>query len=267
MHAQIVLCPGTNDGDLLKRTITDLYGLYPYLGSVSVVPVGLTAHRKTKLRPIEKEDAEKALQTIEAFQKRFRKKHGDPIVYGADELYIKAGRPLPPASEYGDFPQLENGVGGVSLFASSAKKMKLRTDEAVEASFGEKAHIRIGPKQLERRYVTFTGISFYPYLERFAEKLRKAGINLAIVPVENHFFGKSVTVTGLLTGRDVIRTLSEDSGTRDLLLIPDIVLRHEADIFLDDLHFRDIGEALKIKAVVIKPTPEGILRGIAEGGI
>ncbi|HTR44120.1 MAG TPA: DUF512 domain-containing protein, partial [Thermodesulfovibrionales bacterium] len=107
MHCQIVLCPGYNDGGNLQQTIRDLYKFYPYVASVAVVPVGLTTHRKSapKLRPVEKDDALTALGIIESFQKRFRKRHGDSIVYGADELYIKADLPFPPLEEYGELPQ------------------------------------------------------------------------------------------------------------------------------------------------------------------
>jgi putative radical SAM enzyme (TIGR03279 family) len=244
MHTQIVLCPGWNDGKELEKTIRDLYSFYPYLSSIAVVPVGLTAHRKTKLKAVEKEDAENALQIISAFQKRFKKKHGDPIVYGADELYIKAGQPFPPIKDYGDLPQIENGVGMVALFMSKAKKIKLPS------------------KPPSKKYLTITGVSFYPYLKRFLDRLEKNGISITPVAVENSFFGRSVTVTGLLTGRDVIKSLSTKAEGYDLLLLPDCMLRAEKDVFLDDVSVRDLESTIGIKTKIVESTPQGLLRGI-----
>ncbi|GAB4405949.1 MAG: DUF512 domain-containing protein [Thermodesulfovibrionales bacterium] len=255
MHCQVVLCPGLNDGKELQRTIRDLYRFYPYVSSIAVVPVGLTAHRRPNpsLSPVEKEDAIRAIELIDAFQKRFKKKHGDPIVYGADELYIKAEVPFLPLREYGELPQIENGVGMVPLFISQAKL-------AIARKLRAKAH---------NRFITFTGISFYPYLKKFTDRfVEKEGIDITVIPLENSFFGKSVTVTGLLTGRDVIRTLSgkievhEDSSKEPILLIPDSVLRAGDGIFLDDISPRDVEETLGIKARVIEATPVGLINGL-----
>ncbi|MDP2166859.1 MAG: DUF512 domain-containing protein [Thermodesulfovibrionales bacterium] len=247
MHVQIVLCPGINDGKELQNTIRHLHSLYPQLLSIAVVPVGLTAHRKIKLKPVQKDDAEKAIGIIEGFQRRFRKKHGDPIVYGADELYIKAELPFPHLKDYGDLPQLENGVGTVPLFLSQAKKIKLQA-----------------PYPLTKRHLTFTGVSFYPYLKKFLEKLSKSGISTGLVPVENQMLGSSVTVTGLLSGRDVIRALAEKAQEHDVLLIPDVVLRDGNDLFLDDISPKNIEETLGIEVKVIESTPEGLIKGIVE---
>jgi putative radical SAM enzyme (TIGR03279 family) len=242
MHTQIVLCPGLNDGDALRRTISDLYSFYPYVESVAVVPVGLTAHRKKELRPVEKDDALAALEIIEAFQRRLRKKHGDPLVYGADELYIKAGRAFPPLGEYGELPQIENGVGMVPLFLSRARRLRPPAPES------------------RPRYLTFTGESFYPYFAKFIERLVKNGFDIKAVPVENTFFGNSVTVAGLLTGRDVIRALAPEARGRDVLLVPDVALREGHDVFLDDVRPGDLEKALGIKTETVESTPEGLIR-------
>ena len=249
-HTQIVLCPGINDGKNLVKTIGDLYSFYPYVMSVAVVPVGLTshgkaAHSKAGLRPVEKGDALHAISAIERFQKRFRKKHGENIVFGADELYIKAGAALPPVSEYGDLPQIENGVGMVPLFQHEAKKIR-----AME------------PTGL--RYLTFTGVSFYPYLKKYIERLGKRGHDISLVPVVNNFFGPSVTVTGLLTGRDVLMGLAEKNaaGQRDILLVPETVVKEGGDMFLDDVNLGDVEAALGMKTMLIKATPGGLLEAI-----
>ena len=246
MHVQIVLCPGYNDDKELQRTIRDLYGFYPYVSSIAVVPVGITMHRKQAIKPVGKEDALKALDIIDSFQKRFRKKHGVSVVYGADELYIKGGVNFPALSEYGELPQIENGVGMVPLFISQTKKIK------APQSAGKK-----------KTSLTFTGISFYPYLRKFTDRLlEKEDININVIPVENTFFGKAITVTGLLTGRDVIRELSDKTDGHECLLIPDVVFRDGEDVFLDDISRKDVEDALGIKVKVIESTPEGIMKGM-----
>lgn len=246
MHAQVVLCPGYNDGAALTRTIRDLGSLYPHVESVAVVPVGLTAHRKVALAPVEMEDSLRALETIESFQKKFRKRHGDPIVYGSDELYIKAGRTFPPVKEYGELPQIENGVGMVADFLARARRLK-------------PASLTGGHKHL-----TFTGVSFYPYLAKFADRLRGMGADIRVVPVENAFFGSGVTVAGLLTGRDVIRTLSAESPGCDLLLIPAVALREGDGVFLDNVSVKHVEQVLNVRAVVVESTPEGLLGRMTE---
>jgi NifB/MoaA-like Fe-S oxidoreductase len=197
------------------------------------------------LRPVEKDDALTTLGIIDSFQKRFRKKHGDSIVYGADELYIKADAPFPPLQEYGELPQIENGVGLTPLFLHHARRTK------------------IPPLEKKQRFLTFTGTSFYPFLMRFLDRLKKAGVDIEAVAVENSFFGKSVTVAGLLTGRDVLRSLSELVRKDDVLLIPDVVMREGCEVFLDDLSRQDIEELLGTKAVIIESTPKGLVEAIA----
>lgn len=247
MHSQIVLCPGYNDGKNLEQTIRDLYKFYPYIASIAVVPVGLTSHRKSasRLRPVEREDALQALKSVESFQRRFRKRHGDSIVYGADELYIHADAAFPPLSDYGELPQVENGVGMVPLFLSQARKVR------IPAAAGGK------------RFLTFTGVSFYPFLSKLIERFRKAGIDIEAVPIENNLFGKSVTVTGLLTGRVVMRAFADIVKKDDVLLIPDIVMRDGEEVFLDDVSRKDVEDLLGIKTVLIEPTPKGLADAVA----
>lgn len=251
MHTQIVLCPGFNDGKGLEQTLSDLYRFYPYVQSIAVVPVGLTAHRKKQLKPVEKEDALWALDIIRKFQNRFRRKHGETIVYAADELFIKAEEEFPPLDEYGELPQIENGVGMVPLFLREAKKIKF-------------LQLPQRSKSAERRFITFTGTSFYPYLSRFISRLRKADINIEAVPVENSCFGTSVTVAGLLTGRDVIRSLSGVPEKGDIVLVPDVTLRSEGDLFLDDISLHDLEEVLGARAMSIASTTQGIVDAVAE---
>ncbi|MBA4372975.1 MAG: DUF512 domain-containing protein [Thermodesulfovibrio sp.] len=247
MHTQIVLCPGYNDGKELHNTIRDLYRFFPYVTSIAVVPVGLTMHRRQQLAPVTRDDAARAIETVLAFQKRFMKRHGDPVVFCSDEMFIKAGQTFPPLRDYGTLPQIENGVGMVPLFLSQAKKVKI-------------------PAELEAagKYLAVTGVSFYPYLKKFIDRLKeKAGLLIEVMPVDNNFFGTSVTVTGLLTGRDIIRTLHDHSDGYDTLLIPDTALKEDQDIFLDEVTLKDIAEATGLKVVRIEATPEGLLAAIS----
>jgi putative radical SAM enzyme (TIGR03279 family) len=243
IHTQIVLCPGYNDGKELARTINDLYKFYPYVQSIAVVPVGLTSHRKKALSPVEKKDALAALDIIHRFQTRFKRKHGEHIVFAADELYIKADLEFPPLKSYDDLSQIENGVGLTPQFLSQAKRLKIQLPEKIK----------------KIKFITFTGVSFYPILARFAERLSKKGFDIEVVPVENIYFGKTVTVTGLITGRDVMRALSGYVQSDAILLIPDVVMREGQEIFLDDVSRQDIEEILGIKSVIIESTPAGLV--------
>jgi putative radical SAM enzyme (TIGR03279 family) len=244
VHTQVVLCPGYNDGPALVRTIRDLGSLYPSVASVAVVPVGLTAHRHKELRPVEKGDAARALRVVESAQRDFLSIHGGPLVYAADELYIKADEAFPPLKHYGDLPQIENGVGMVPLFRHEARR------------------VRPEAPKVKRKFLTFTGESFYPYLRRFLRKLRAAGIHIMAVPVENTFFGSSVTVAGLLTGRDVAAALRPAAEDRDVLLVPDVVLREGGDVFLDDMTVSDLRASLGLPCRIIESTPRGLMDGI-----
>ena len=249
MHIQIVLCPGFNDGKELQNTIKDIYKFYPYVSSIAVVPVGLTRHRKQQLQPVTKDDALASLAIVESFQKRFNKKHGEAIVYCSDEMYIKAEKTFPLLKEYGGLSQLENGVGMVPLFISQTKKLTI-------------------PKVLPRKknFLTFTGTSFYPYLTKFISRMREDEyVNITVIPVENEFFGQSVTVTGLLTGRDIIKALHDSTDAFDVLIVPDVVLKECDHVFLDNVSLRDIEDATGLKTVVTDGTPQGFIDTIAQG--
>jgi len=243
MHTQIVLCPGYNDGKELQTTIRDLYKFYPYISSIAVVPVGLTIHRKTQINPVAPADALRTIKIVEAFQKRFRKKHGESIVYCADEMYIKADLPFPHLRDYDVLPQIENGVGLVPLFQSLARKLKVPGDIPKDVCF-----------------LTVTGTSFYPFLKKFIDRIReKEHININALSVENHFFGPSVTVAGLLTGRDIIKSVRDNFDACDMLLIPDVMLKEDEDIFLDDVSLKDVEEATGLKTVRAEASPQGLI--------
>lgn len=247
LHTQIVLMPKVNDGNELSKTIKDMYRFYPYIASIAVVPVGLTKYRKTQIKPVEKPEAVKTIEIVKQFRKRFKKRHGDPIVYASDELYLKADISFPSLEEYGDLPQIENGVGMVVSFLHCLKRLKL-------------------PKKIEpRKIITFTGTAFAPYLEDAAQKLKNIeGLSLETFKIENNFLGTTVTVAGLLTGKDILKTLiGKIKG--DCLLVPDVTLKDGANVFLDNLTLKDLEEHLHIKVKAIESTPNGLLKGITDG--
>ncbi len=246
LHTQIVLCPGLNDGDELSNTIKDLQKFYPYITSIAVVPVGLTKQGNKQLKPVEKEDAIKAIEIVNGFRQRFKRRHGEPIVDLADELYLKAEHSFPQLKTYGDLPQIENGVGLIPAFQHCVRKIKL-------------------PKSISPiKVATFTGVSFMPYLEAFSKKLNSIeGVSLDVFKVENRFFGPRVTVAGLLTGKDILKTLIGKSKA-DCLLVPDVTLREGSDMFLDNVTLKELGESLGMQVKVIDSTPGGILKGITD---
>ncbi len=247
IHVQIVVCPGINDGEDLSNSIKDLQKFYPYVASIAVVPVGLTKHKKGSISPVEKDEAVKIIETVNKFRERCKRRHGDPVVHLADEFYIKAELPFPLIKDYGDLPQIENGVGLVPVFLHCAKKIKL-------------------PKKIETvKAAVFTGASFMPYLEEFAGKLNSIeGLNLDVFKVDNKFFGPTITVAGLLTGKDILRTIVGKTKA-DCLLVPNVMLKEGSDMFLDNVTLKDLEESLGIHVKVIEPTPEGILKGITDG--
>lgn len=249
MHTQIVLCPGYNDKKVLKQTLKDLTAMHPYVDSIAVVPVGLTSHRTQQLRPVGATEAAEALDMIEPIQLKMLKRDAVPVVYGADELYIKAGREFPPLEMYADLPQIENGVGMVAMFRAEAGGIRLT-----------------GRHEDARRVLTFTGESFYPYLMPFIRRLRKKGVHIDAIAVKNKLFGETVTVTGLLCGRDIVAALKDAKvSAYDRLLLPAVVLREGDEVLLDDMTVADISRELGgIETIIIEPTPIGLIQGISQ---
>lgn len=230
INCQLVLCPGWNDGEELQKTLEDLAGMMPSVKSVAAVPVGLTRYREglEPLRLFTKEEAADTIDRMEAVGDRLLRERGNRLFYPSDEFYLQAGRPIPPADFYGEFAQLENGVGMVAL-------LRAQFGEALAACDGTPSG---------RRLLLATGVSAAPILEMLVDAAKKKWHTLTVdvVAIVNHFFGENITVAGLVTGGDLIEQLK---GRRaDLLLIPDAMLRREDDLFLDDLTPADVEQAL-----------------------
>ncbi len=238
INCQMVLVPEYNDGDELIRTLTDLTKL-ENAECIAAVPVGLTKHRHglTKLKPFDKENAAKTIDIINRFGEECLKKYGSRRVYAADEFYIKAEREMPDASFYGDFLQLDNGVG---LWAS----LKQETDDA----------IKLCDYKLEtkRKISIATGKAAYPLITEIIDKMTKKWDNLScrVYAIKNDFFGPLITVAGLVTATDIIKQIAkEDLGEK--LLIPEVMLRNERDMFLDSITVTELSQRLNTEIRIV----------------
>ncbi|MCL4461364.1 MAG: DUF512 domain-containing protein [Nitrospirae bacterium] len=239
LHTQIVITPGINDGEVLDRSVEELSARFPGVSSLAIVPVGLTGHREglPSIRSIDKEFARQMLGVIETYQKPFMKKWDDPFVFPADEWYVIAEKTFPSLRRYGSLPQLGNGVGMVPLFYSDWKKKLL--------SFRKKGFFSIGAERTDSPWVMVTGTAFSPYLEKLlsdlGQVLAPGNGSIESIRVENRLFGPSVTVAGLLAGEDIASAVMKANfppGTR--ILVPDVALRADSDILIDDMSLRDI---------------------------
>ena len=217
-HCQIVLCPGWNDGDALEKTLSDLYALSPNAASVALVPVGLTKFREglADVKPFNRETALAVLHIADRFQAKALEETGTRFVFPSDEMLLIAGREIPPEDAYEGYPQIENGVGLVR-----------KTEEALKAAADENKLPAV-----KRSIVIPCGTSIAPVMEKWMEKYAPEGVNVTVLPVKNTFFGETVTVTGLLTGGDLINALK--GRTEDEALLCQNTLREEGDLFLDD---------------------------------
>jgi putative radical SAM enzyme (TIGR03279 family) len=236
LHAQIVLCPQINDGEILKRTITDLAELYPALHSVAVVPVVFTQlhNYRDRLTAVTDDFARALIEQIRPLQREYRRRLGSTFVFLADEFYLRAGLSIPARSHYGDYPQIEDGVGMVRRFIIDAKKT-LSRDLSSE--------FKIKPRSLDGTVAT--GELFYPILAPYVNALNeKCGTRLKTVMVRNRFFGSEVTVAGLIAGGDVLSERESISG--DFLIVPEQACLKSGNVFLDDVTVQDLEHELQM---------------------
>lgn len=250
MNCQIVLCKGVNDGEELKRTIKDLQALYPAVQSVSVVPIGLTRYRDglAKAETFDGNDAGQVIKLIDDATEEFYKNHGTRLVYPSDEFYLNAGYDIPPADYYEGFPQIENGVGMVRTF--------------VDNFIDDMDYIETANQNVAVDIAT--GESFYPVLKQMSDTaMEKYGdkVKIYVHKVKNEFFGGNVSVTGLLTGTDLVKQLTGRLKTDRLCLCRD-VLSDNADIFLDDMTVPQLEEQLGTKVEFYSCDGFDLLSGI-----
>ena len=237
-HTQVVLCPGLNDEDALDQTITDLYGLFPGIKSLAVVPVGLTGHRKNlyPLSPFDESHAKKVLEQVATWQKRCLEERGTRFVFAADEFYNMADAAIPQDPWYEDYPQLENGVGLVRLLNNAWDRWRALLPDKVVA---------------EKTVAVVTGLSAVRYLQPIIDRLNEIeGLHVRLVPLQNKFFGGHVTVTGLLTSQDVAAGLKDIAGT-DSIYLPAVMLKEGRDLFLDGHTIDDLSQQLNTDVRVV----------------
>ena len=223
INCQVVVCRGWNDGEQLKKTLLDLVHLHPAVGSVAVVPVGLTKHREglTPLTPFDKPSAQEVLDTVQPIAAQCMQAFGDPLVFASDELYLMAGQPLPDAEYYADYKQLENGVGMCSQLK----------DEFLSALAMEE-----GDREVHVADIA-TGVLAAPILQELcdAAKEKFPALDAAVHTVKNDFFGHTITVAGLLTAQDLLAQLGKETLRAERLLVSEAMLRRDGDLFLDDM--------------------------------
>ena len=238
MCAQIVLCRGINDGDELVRTMTDLSEYFPQLISVAVVPAGITKFRDGLylLQDFSAKEAATVIDIIDAFGKKYKKKFGTRLIYAADEFYLKAGRPIPKAEYYEDYSQLDNGVGMIRLFSD-------------EFGFGIDSFTKAELKNNKKRKISIaTGVAAFETISKLVRRVEKMvpWLSVNVYEIKNNFFGESITVSGLLTGTDIIDQLSgKDLG--DELLLPQNCLRHGESVFLCGTTVEELSEKLGVR--------------------
>ena len=244
-HCQIVCCPGWNDGEELSRTLEDLRRLAPAALSVAVVPVGVTRYREglAQLRLFDRDSAKALLAQLAPFQAHCRQELGTTFVFPSDEFYCLAGEPIPPYSWYEGFPQIENGVG---LLAQLENAMREAADDHPEDA--------LPPAQAPGRvYVLVSGVSASPHMRRLAAQFAPPGAQVRVATIHNHFFGETITVTGLLTGGDTLAQLTPELlAGADEVLISCNMLRHERDLFLDDMTFEEFTRRLPVPVRIVE---------------
>ncbi|MPM67558.1 hypothetical protein SDC9_114481 [bioreactor metagenome] len=251
INTQLVLCPGYNDGAALERTLSDLDPLVPKIQSIACVPVGLTAYREglTQLHPFTQAEAAQTIDTIEKYADRWFARHGLRVGYPADEFFLLAGRPIPPAEYYGDFANLENGVG---LIANA------------ELEFCGLLPLLV-PNETPRRISVATGVAAGESIKKLCSKAEVCdpALKVEVYPIPSRFFGGRITVTGLVTGSDIIAEL-KGRLLGDLLIIPSCMLRREQDKFLDDTTPEEVSKILGIPVKVVQDDGASLAEALVE---
>nr|NNM91543.1 DUF512 domain-containing protein [Bacilli bacterium] len=248
MNTQVVLCPNWNDGEELERTIEELSAFYPAVRTLSIVPVGLTRHRKglPELRTVTKDDAFDAIIRIGKWQDRLRPLLGANFVHAADEFYVIAGAQVPTALYYDEFAQIENGIGLIRTFQDGFARLESEMPSML---------------QRKRKVGVVTGTSASRTMFDSAERLNRIeNLTVDIHVIENRFYGEQVTVTGLITGQDIIAQVKPKAKS-DVLIIPDVMLKDDRDVFLDDYTVERVQAELSTTVLIVPTTASGFVYG------
>ncbi len=254
IHCQIVVCRDINDGEALRKTMSDLAALYPACDAVGVVPCGLTGYREglEYIRPFDAESSAKMIKQVSDFSDRMLKEHGERVFFVGDEAYVKAALPLPPADYYEGFQMIEDGIG---CMASMAQEI----DEYLPCLSEE-------DKRRARDVSVVTGEAAFEYIKEQTAKITAVcpGVRCRVYMVKNNFFGGEVTVAGLLTGSDISAQL-KGKPLGDELILPAVSLRYERDRFLDDITTDELADSLGTKLLFSENCGESFVRAIIEG--
>jgi len=232
VHAQVVLCPEINDGDVLKKTIMDLAAEFPRITSVAIVPLGLTRYNNdARLTRVTPEFCRRVIDEVGVIQKQLRAKLGTNFALLGDEIYLRAGRRIPARSHYGNYPQIEDGVGMVRSFENEFSRLMRRLDRHDWTTNNKK------------RGTIFTGTLFAPVLKERIDRLnQRFGTELVVEALENSYFGGDVSVAGLLTGQDLLQARERIAG--EFVVIPRQMLKSDEAIMLDGMHLAEVSRAL-----------------------
>ncbi|HEU5237432.1 MAG TPA: DUF512 domain-containing protein, partial [Pyrinomonadaceae bacterium] len=233
IHAQVVLCPGINDGEILRRTIYDLARMHPGVSSVAIVPLGLTRYlNDPRLTPVTADFCRDAIKMVSAIQKDLRGQLGTTFAFLGDEIYLKAGRMVPSRKHYGDYPQIEDGIGMVRSFTNQFQSLMRRLARSQASGAGRSGTI-------------MTGELFAPVLEQLIARMnRRFGTRLNVVAVKNEYFGGDVSVAGLLTGGDFVAARDQVLG--DFVIIPKVALKSDEPVMLDGMRFEELREKFDV---------------------
>lgn len=234
VHAQVVLCPGINDGDVLNRTIKDLAAQFPRITSVAIVPLGLTRHNTDpRLTAVTPEFCLKVIEQVTAIQRDLGKRLGTNFAFLGDEIFLRAGKQVPPRSHYGNYPQIEDGVGMVRCFNEEFALLMRRL---------KRRHATLSKKP----GTILTGILFAPVLERLVEKFNaQFETRLSVLPVANTFFGGDVSVAGLVTGQDILAVRDHILG--EFVVLPRQMLKSDDNVMLDGMHLTELERTLGLQ--------------------
>ena len=261
VNAQIVLCRNYNDGAALDATLRDLGALNNRLLSVSVVPVGLSRYREglTPLDGYDKKSAESVLAQLAPWQNEFMKKRGSRTVFAADEFYILSGKRLPGSAFYENYPQLENGVGMIALFLKQFREgiYYLKRGNKLE-------YYRTRAADMPVTYI-FTGLAAFETLLYCARALMDVlpKLNVEVVPVENAFFGKKITVSGLLTGQDILNQAEKMIFLENSrIFISKTMLKYNTELFLDDFTLEKLRKKLKMGIIAVENHGRAFIRAL-----
>jgi putative radical SAM enzyme (TIGR03279 family) len=233
IHAQVVLCPEINDKEVLRRTISDLAALYPRVKSVAIVPLGLTRYNTDRrLTPVTPEFCRRTIREVNEIQRELRARLGTTFAFLGDEIYLRAGRPVPGRKHYGDYPQIEDGIGMVRAFDNEFAALWRRLERRTLKQSARKV-----------RATVMTGTLFAPVLKSRLERLNaRFGTSLRVVAVENRYFGGDVSVAGLLTGGDFLAARDRISG--EFVIIPRAATKSDEPIMLDGMTLSDLEQRL-----------------------